>query len=209
VLGNDFYRIAHHDVFGTPRLHAKAIDLGCAAALLAELISTGHVIAVQGKLKIVERAAPPNWLAHAVLDQLIAEERRQHDIRTWLAFFAADATEDIARRLLRQGHVRREPVRRLGREVGVVYVPTDMNTAAMPWALMSHTLRNHQPLPYDQLCLAGLVQATGLDTYVLEGAPQADFEYLRRQVAQLPEPMRDLLFHTYAAVGAAVLAHRT
>ncbi|GAA1384724.1 GPP34 family phosphoprotein [Catellatospora chokoriensis] len=66
MLGDDYHRIAHHDVTGAPRQHARAIALGCTAALLAELISSRHVTAAQGTLKIDDRTPPQDSLAHTI-----------------------------------------------------------------------------------------------------------------------------------------------
>jgi hypothetical protein len=209
MLGDDYYRFAHHDVTGRPRLHPMAVDIGCAAALLGELIGTRHVTVEGTAVAVIERRPPSDSLMHVILDQLIAEDSRGHDVRTWLNFFAKDASKQIAQRLLRGNHVRMAPLRRLGRQTGVVYVPTDINKAALPWALLSQHVRRHDPLNYDELALAGLVVATGLDTFLLDDAPTETFDYLRDQVGRLWPPMRSLLHETHAAIGDAVLSHRT
>ncbi|NJP35819.1 GOLPH3/VPS74 family protein [Micromonospora thermarum] len=209
MLADDFFRLAHDDVTGRPRLRPKAVGIGCAAALLTELVNTRHITVADNRVTVVNKQPPADSLAHVVLDQLIAEAGREHNVRTWLAFLAGQAPEQVAHRLLRAGHVRMEAVRRLGRQTGVLYVPLDMNVAARPWALLSHSLRRHDPLDYESLCLAGLALATGLDAFLLDGAPAATFDYLRQAVGTLCPPMRELLFHTHAAIGDAVLAHRT
>ncbi|SCF48777.1 Golgi phosphoprotein 3 (GPP34) [Micromonospora matsumotoense] len=209
MLGNDYFRLAHNDVTGKPRLHPLAVDLGCAAALLAELIGTRRVHVEDSAISVADRRPPEDSLMHVILDQLIAEEGRRHDIRTWLNFLSKQAQTQLAQRLLRNGHVRISPVRRLGRQTGVLYVPVDMNVAAKPWALLSQRLRRHEPLNYDDLALAGLVLATGLESFLLDGATSATSEFLRHQVGRLWPLMRSLLHHTHAAIGDAVLAHRT
>jgi hypothetical protein len=207
LLADDFFRLAHHDVTGRPRLHPRAASNGLAAALLGELVAERRITIEQGRVDILDRTPPLDSLAHAILDQLIVEPQ-QHPLRTWLAFLSHTSTEQVAQRLLRAGHVRAEVSRRLIRQT-TIYVPTDMNTAAKPWALLSTKLRRHEPLDYEHLCLAGLCAVTGLDGYVLEGAPAATFDHLRHDVARLWSPMQQLLHHTQAAVGDAVLAHRT
>lgn len=130
VLADDFYRLAHHDVTGKPRLHTRAVGIGCAAALLTELVNTRHINVADNRVAVVGQHPPADSLAHVVLDQLIAEAGREHSVRTWLAFLAGQAAEQVANRLLRAGHVRMEAARRLGRQTGVLYVPVDMNLAA-------------------------------------------------------------------------------
>ncbi len=209
ALADDFYWLSHHDGTGKPRLHARAIELGCAAALLAELISSRHIGVEDDRITVLDSRPPADALMHLILDQVIAEAARAHSIRTWLAFLGQHAPGQIAMRLLRAGHVHMEAQRKLGRQVGVLYVPVDVNVAAWPWAMLSQHLRRHEPLEYEPLCLAGLALASGLHTYLLDGAPAETFDYLNRSVRTLWTPMRALLFHTHAAIGDAVLAHRT
>ncbi|GHJ45906.1 hypothetical protein Cs7R123_32480 [Catellatospora sp. TT07R-123] len=208
MIADDFFRIAHHDVTGKPRLHSRAVAIGLAASLLGELLAERRITLADGQLTITDRTPPSDSLTHAVLDQLV-DEPRQHTMQTWLAFLSQQATAQVAGRLQRAGHVRAEAGRRLLRTAGTVWVPTDMNTAAKPWALLSNQLRRHGPLDYHQLCLAGLCHVTGLDSYVIEGAPPATYEHMRNQIGTLWPPMQDLLHHTRTAIGNAVLAHRT
>jgi hypothetical protein len=57
--------------------------------------------------------------------------------------------------------------------------------------------------------LAGLVTATGLDTYVLADTPPHARPYLQRVVGGLPPSLREVVAQTAAAVGDAVLNART
>ncbi len=209
MLADDFYWLSHHDGTGRPRLHARAVELGCAAAILAELVGSRHIGVADDQITVLDRRAPADWLTCLVLDQVVAESARAHTVRTWLAFLGRRAPEQIAQRLLRARRVRVQAQRKLGRHVGVLYVPVDTNAAAWPWAMLSQRLRRHDPLEYEPLCLAGLALACGLHTFVLDGAPDETFAYLNRAVRHLWPPMRALLFHTHAAIGEAVLAHRT
>ena len=208
MLGDDFYRLAHHDVTGKPRLNSLATKVGCAAALLAELVGTRHVAIEDTAVSVVDRHPPEDSLMHLVLDHLIKEEGRRHDVSTWLTFLSKDACTQIAERLLRGGHVRMTPVRKLGRQTGVLYVPVDINQAALPWALLSQQIRRHQPMNYNDLALAGLTVATGLEKLLLIDAPSETLEFLQSQVSTLWPPMTSLLRYTHEAIGAAVLAHR-
>ncbi|MCP2325223.1 hypothetical protein HDA40_003730 [Hamadaea flava] len=208
MLGDDFFRLAHDDGTGRPRLHAKALNVGCAAALLAELISTRHIEVDDTGVLIKNRQPPEDSLMHVVLDHLVKEEGRRHSVSTWLTFFSKDAVTQIAERLLRGGHVEMTPVRKLGRQTGLLYIPVDRNEAARPWAVLSQLLRRHEPLAYHELALAGLTVATGLERWLLMDAPLKTFEFLHSQVANLWPPMTCLLRYTHEVIGEAVLAHR-
>jgi hypothetical protein len=175
-----------------------------AAALLGELVLSGHVGIRDGRVMVARSAAPADALGHAVLDHLISEPVN-HPVRTWLAFLARTAHADVAVRMLRAGHLREQVSRRLWGRRAVRYVPTDMNTAAWPWARLSTLLRAGRALDAFDTVLGGLVLATDLHRAVLLGASVDLVADLRRVVAVAPPAVRDLIAHTEAAVGDAVI----
>jgi hypothetical protein len=207
-LADDFWRLAHHDVSGKPRLNGRAAGLGLAAALVAELMWAGKINARDGRLWVMDKSPPSDALAHTILDQLVAQP--QHNtIRIWLDFLSHDASEQVAQRLWRAGHVRRETSRRLLRPNGVRWVPVDCNTAHWPTARLSTHLRNRTPMNHADAFLAGLATATGLDEHLLQDAPASTHEYLLHLIATAAPPLHELLVHTHAAVGESVLSYRT
>jgi Golgi phosphoprotein 3 GPP34 len=203
VLGDDYFRVAHHDVTGRPRLNHRVLSLGLAAALLGELLALRHVD-IGDEVVVLDRRPPRDALAHAVLDEVLGEAWTL-PVRMWLAFLADSAYRRVGERLARTGqvHMRRRWAR------GVTFVPTDMNVAAMPAAVLSQKVRRGVELVYDERCLAGLVVATGLEVLLLDGAPPEVAQRLQWAVTRLWPPMLRLLEHTQAAVGDAVLSHRT
>jgi Golgi phosphoprotein 3 GPP34 len=205
-LADQLFLAAHDDVTGRPRQRPRAIGLGLAGALLGELMLAGKITVEGGLMVPTAGYAPPDALAHAVLDQLTAE-RERHGVRTWIAYLGQSATQRVAARLERKGHVREVEVRRLLR-VEVRWAPTDMSTAATPGALLRHHLDHRQPLEIGEIALAGLVEAIGLSPVVLWGVQSRTVEYRDWCVSTLAAPLRALIAETTAAVGAAVLSHR-
>ncbi|GID29531.1 GOLPH3/VPS74 family protein [Paractinoplanes brasiliensis] len=206
LVADDLFRLAHRDHDGRPLLDEHVTGLGLAAALLAELVLARRLALPGGQVIIVDAEPPIDALAHTVLDRLAAE-RAALPVRTWLAYLARTAHHDVADRLSRAGHLRKRTERRLlGRRVR--YVPTDMNTAAWPWARLSGRLKKGQPLDGFDTVLGGLVLATDLYRTVLLGHA-ADIETgLRAAVTTAPAPVRELLAHTEAAVGDAIITRR-
>ncbi|GIE91900.1 GOLPH3/VPS74 family protein [Actinoplanes regularis] len=206
LVADDFFRLAHRDHDGRPLLDEHVTGLGLAAALLAELVLARRLALPGGQVIIVDATPPIDALAHTVLDRLAAEQAAL-PVRTWLAYLARTAQRDIADRLTRAGHLRQTTGRGLfGRRVR--YVPTDMNTAAWPWARLSSRLQKGQPLDGFDTVLGGLVLATDLYRTVLLGH-SADLEAgLRAAAADAPAPVRELLAHTEAAVGDAIITRR-
>jgi Golgi phosphoprotein 3 GPP34 len=205
-LGDQLFLAAHDDVTGKPRQRRRAIALGLAAAMLGELMLLEKVTVEGGLVVPVARYAPQDALAHAVLDQL-AGEREAHGLRTWIAYLGQSATQRVAERLERQGHLRQVEIRRLLR-VQPRWVPTDMSTAATPAALLRHHLNHQQPLEIPEIVLAGLVDAVGLSPAVLWAVPARTLEYRDWCLSTLAAPLRQLIAETTAAVAAAVLSQQ-
>ena len=89
-LADDFFLLTRNPRTGAPYLKPSAQRLGLAAALLAELMLTGH-LTIQSSVVVVRGSSPPNdTLAHVVLDQ-IAAARRPPPVGSCLHFLARRA----------------------------------------------------------------------------------------------------------------------
>ncbi|MGC5661712.1 GOLPH3/VPS74 family protein [Micromonospora sp. WMMD723] len=208
LIANDFYFLAHHDQTGQPRLFPAAISLGLAAGLLMELHYAGRISFSQGAVHVWrDGPTPADWLQHKILDRMLSEQQNT-PVRQWLSFLATTAEEQVAQRMTQAGLLREQTTGPRWRR-RTVYVPTDINTAAWPWARLSQQLRNRRDLFEHDVLLAGLVLRTQLDTALLDGASWLARDYLARLVRQLWPPWPELLGELGAAVGAAVLSHRT
>lgn len=207
LISDDFFRLAHNDISGKPLLHPVALSTGVAAGLLADLVWFGYVHIGDGDVWLVSRPGVPlpsdRVLAKVV--QMLWHER--HPLSTWLEFLATGAVGEVAARLGAAGQLRRERSRR-GLRSTVTYKPTDLLEAARPRAVLATRLMAGQPIEPWYVVLGGLMAATGLDVDALAGSPDGR-AYLRWLVAGASAPMRELFAHTEAAIGAAVLAHRT
>ncbi|MEU8217305.1 GPP34 family phosphoprotein [Micromonospora taraxaci] len=206
-IADEFFYMAHDDQTGRPRLFGTALASGLAAALLVELYYERRITFEHGKVDVLQRFPPKDWLQHLVLDQLIAQPQHT-DTRTWLAFLATTAYEQVATRMWQVGLLQQTQVSRLWRQ-RTVYVPTDINTAAWSWARLSQQVRNHRQLDHFDIALAGLTLHTQLDTALLDGAPYSAHAHLRQLVNQSWLPLRDLLADLSSVIGAGVLSHRT
>ncbi len=204
LLADDFFRLAHYDVTGRPMLHPVALSTGLAAALLGELVWTGH-LGIQAGHVFPRAGVPFDPVSAKVLTLLT---RESHPLRTWLEFLAQRAVVEVAGRLDRAGHIRVERSRRRLRET-VNYVPTNRLEASRPVSVLATRLNNCLDLDEWYVCLAGLMAATGLHTRVLAGASSESHTYMRQLIAGLSPAMQELFAHTEVLVGTAVLAHRT
>ena len=208
ALADEFFRLAHHDTTGKPLLHPRATDLGLAAALLGELFAGRKIVIQDGRLYPWQRTPPSDALAHATLDQLLAQPQHT-EVRVWLGFLGASAYASVADRLWRAGHVRPVTGKRLLRRDTVTYVPTDLLTAAGPWVHLTSILRRGEPVGWPEGFLLCLTAATGLDAFLLRDLPSEAVDHCRRLCAAAPAPISELTAITAAAVGDAVLSYRT
>ena len=138
-----------------------------------------------------------------MLDQLIGESQHQA-VRTWLCIPGPVATTSVGERLARAGVLRRQENRRLLRTT-VSYLPIDLNAAAWPATrLRALVERPEQPRCRTPPC-SGWSAAAGLTREVLWSAGPRAHHRLATLVQSLPAPLKELVVHTEAAVGAAVL----
>ncbi|WP_320069644.1 GOLPH3/VPS74 family protein [Micromonospora sp. RTGN7] len=203
LTADEFYLIAHNDSRGKAKLHPSATNIGLAAGLLGELVIFGQVTITAGNVVVVDRRPPADALAHTVLDQLIGEPQHQA-VRTWLSFLGQSAVTSVAERLARAGVLRRHEGRRLLR-TSVSYVPIDLNAVAWPATRLRALLDRPEPPNVPDALLFGLVAATGLTREVLWSAGTRAHHRLSVLIPALPPPLKELVAHTEAAVGAAVL----
>ncbi|HET8681903.1 MAG TPA: GPP34 family phosphoprotein [Micromonosporaceae bacterium] len=212
MLADDFFRIAHSDSTGRPRLHARAARVGLGAALLAELMLGGHLTVEYSWLVVVDRQPPGDTLAHTVLEQLLAEPHHRA-VRTWLDFLSRTAVEAVGERLVRAGHATCKVSGWRRKRRTTLCVPTDMSAAAWPETRLRMLLSGRGRWTWPDVVLVGLVGATGLAQQVLAQQALWDVEPASRHhraevVAWLPSDLRELLAQAEAAIGDAVLSHR-
>jgi len=203
LIADEFYLIAHNDSRGKAKLHPAATGLGLAGGLLGELILYGHITVTAGQISVIDRRPPADALAHTVLDQLVGESQHR-ELRTWLSFLAQSATTSVGERLARAGVLRRQESRRLLRTT-VSYLPIDLNAVAWPATRLRALLDRPDPPGVPDALLLGLVVAAGLTREVLWSAGPRAHHRLNVLIPALPAPLKELVAHTEAAVGAAVL----
>lgn len=207
LLADEFFLVALDDRTGRLRLSPNVFGLGLAGALLGELVLEERITVDGDRLQVRNRRPTTDALTHTILDHLLAEAT-VHPLRTWLVFLARRSREQVAERLWRAGHIRRERSRRLW-HTELIYPPTDVNTAYQPTARLSNALSRGYQFTWPDAALAGLVLATGLDGHLLYTSDPAGRDYLRHIVEHLTPSLHGLVWHLHAAVGDAVLTGRT
>lgn len=203
LVADDLFLMAHDDVTGRPFLQPRAIGLGLAGGLLAELMLPDKLRLWNGLVVGGDSAPATGHLADGVLG-VIADERELHPVCDWLAFLGRTAAGDVARRLAGAGYLHQASARR---RRGPQWVPVDPDCAFAPLGRARQALEVGRPPAY-AIVLAGLAFACGLGPQLLPyGSPDARHN-LHHATALLPSSVQELIAQTQAAVDKAVLAHR-
>nr|BFE61573.1 hypothetical protein GCM10020063_060990 [Dactylosporangium thailandense] len=207
LAATDYWMLSHHERSGHLLIPRRVVAIGLAAALLAELLAE-DLIGFDQEYRVVPVSVfpPRDAVAHHVLDQLYGEDRLP--VPVWLRHLAQTAYESVAGRMVRQGLVVRVEDRRLLGRSRTVYRPVDPNAFGWPAARLHIFLLEQRVFTDADLILAGLAKVTGLHVRALEGGGPAAERYLDAQLAALQPMYRQLLTHTAAVVGSAVMTGR-
>ena len=207
-LADDLFLTAHDTVKGKSLLTPATLGLGLAAALLGELVLWRRLDIADAKIVLIDDRPTGDPAATAVLDQLLREGHHRA-VRDWISFLATGIAIDLVeRRLSRAALVQRQEKRGL-LSSKVYFVPTDSMVAGWPATRVRTLIGRGEMLDVPDLVLAGLILATGLDQHVFVTLDTRGrgllFDQLRRR---LPAMLQELVGHTEAAVGDAVMARR-
>ena len=204
-LADDLYLVAHHEQTGKPHLQPRALGLGLAGTLLAELMLSRSIRLWRGVITAADGILPGDDLARSVLGQ-VASEREHLPPRDWLLYLARTAAGDVARRLEQSGYLTRVSTWRFGRRER--WVPVDADCAFAPLVRVKSALGPSGPVAAQNAALGGLAAACGLGHQLALYLPPNAHRRLEEAAAQLDPGLRDLIAQTQAAVDSALLAHR-
>jgi Golgi phosphoprotein 3 GPP34 len=184
--------------------------------LLAELMLDGRIDLHHGRILVVNNAPVRDLLCQTVLEDIVTENKHRrmpHTVRIWLVYLGHSAVDLIRGRLCVNGIVEEIPARRWWGSPTKAYRATDVTAALGPEAAV-HSLLAHREPPGDltqTVTFAALADACGLLgrlTWWHEHRLR-----MRRRLAEfrakLPRSLGELVDHTEAAVGDAVLSQRT
>jgi Golgi phosphoprotein 3 (GPP34) len=204
-IADDLYLLAHDDSTGRPFLQSRALGVGLAAGLLAELAIAG-AISVRAD-RVLPGALTPRTrgLAGYVLGVMLSE-RETHSARDWLVFLAATAEQDVARRLEGSGYLVQVPSRRPWRPAH--WVPLDADCAFAPVIRVRAVLEASAKSTAADVLLTGLAAACGLGPRLLPYGPPDGRQRLDAAIRLLHPDLRELIGQAQAAVDSAVLSHR-
>jgi hypothetical protein len=205
LVADDLYLMAHHDVSGRALLQPRPLGIGLGGALLAELMLGGGITLRPDGAVLAGRTWPGEDLARQVRDQ-VATEQEPRPVREWLLFLARNAAQDVAGRLERAGYLTR--VRSWVPWRPARCVPVDSDWALASLLRVRSALDPARPFAAHEAALAGLAVASGLGFRLDQYLPPAG-RSPQEAVALLGPDLHELIGQTQAAVGSALLSHRT
>lgn len=206
-LADDLYLLAHHDVTGRPFLQPRALRLGLAGGLLAELIFDGSIWLRGGRVGLagqMREVRPDDDLLHRIVT-VVRAERDLRPLTDWLAYLATGAQPEVAARLAAAGYLAREQSWRPGR---ARWVPVDPDAAFAPLARVRAALDPARSSTVPDVVLTGLAAGCGLGPRVLPFGPPGARRWLDEALGVLRPDLRELIAQVQLAVDSAVLAHR-
>jgi hypothetical protein len=202
-VADELYLIAHHELTGRPHLAPRAVGLGLAGALLAELVLADAITIEAGAVSSVWPDQAGDQLTAAVAARIAGE--RTLPVADWLAFLARTAAGDVAARLAHAGYLVSAP-RRSWRAAR--WVPADPDCAFAPVARLNAALELSRPGDGQVVALAGLATACGLGPRLFLYLPPGARARIDALVPVLGPGLGEVIAQAQAAVDAALLAHR-
>jgi hypothetical protein len=206
-LADDFYLIGLDGRNNRPRLHAKAMSLGVAAALMAELVLNNYIQIHQNQILVASRHYAPEGREHAdMLSAIMAEP--QHQLPVWLTYFAQTSVDVVQERLVARRflHVESRGVLRSKQ----TYVADDPMSVEWRSLRIARLISKRDIRTWEDLSIIGLIVATGLTDAVMWNAAPEDRENLLVILRYLnDEPsLHALITQVETLIAAAVLSQR-
>lgn len=184
----------------------RTVELGLAGALLADLVRKARIeLPASGSegepiVTVADSTPPADDLAGQVLLRIDNEPEKWH-VQQWLSVLSQGAYDRVRDRLVRDGLVYAETSTNLLGWARTRYV-ADPNASYWPCARLAHRVSRFSIPEDDDLVLAGLCRALGIDGRFLQDASSKAVEQLYQAIDGLPLPVGVLLDELDKAAGS-------
>lgn len=105
LVADDLYLLGHDDRSGKPLLQPRALGIGLAGALLAELMLEDWIGLRRDSAVVIVRSVSQDAVQRHPQLKLIADEPGPQPVRAWLRYLAGRAAPDVALRLEQAGYL--------------------------------------------------------------------------------------------------------
>jgi hypothetical protein len=206
LIYDAFLITAYHD-FYKPAVAPRVIGLGLGAALLAELVISGHLTVRSHEGSDLaspeQRGQPPQDSLGLWLVELVRSEPVPLAVPEWLQYLAiADIQTKTAEHMAVAGLMVREEHRTRWRQrTQVTYEVADALIAQAPLARMRlHLATMAHRMPLVDAFLMAITEAVGLSKSLYSQMPPVAREYAEGHLRILPEPLQTVRGHLISAV---------
>ncbi|WP_199038195.1 GPP34 family phosphoprotein [Glycomyces salinus] len=202
---------SHHD-FYKPAVTPYVTGLGLGAALIAELVLSGHLdvhVRDGSKLALGDHGAgPPSDSLGLWLVELVRAEPEPLPVPEWLEFLTvADIYTKTAEHMVIAGLMVQIRQRTRWRRTQVAYAAKDALVAGAPLARMrGHLTAMARRMPLPDAFLMALTEAVGLSKSLYSQTPSGAYEYAQAHVKALPAPLQAVRGHLAAAVADTAIS---
>ena len=196
LLADDLYLLAHHDVTGRAYLQPRALGIGLAGGLLAELVFADAIRVGGGHVTQIGGSRAHDRLGQQVLT-VLARDREWRPAGEWLVFLAARAADHVAARLADSGYLSQVSSRRPWRAPR--WVPVSSDCAFAPLGRMQAVLDPARTAATPDVALAGLAVACGLGPRLLPYGPAGARRHRRADRRQRSHRVQEAYFYACSA----------
>jgi hypothetical protein len=201
-LRDDLFLLAHDDA-GRLIGAEPGVGAGLAGATLIDLLLSGRVAVVGGRLDVLDDAPTGDEETDATVEA-IAANTAPAGPRAWVSWISHGAYERIGSALVEAGVVRRATVRRLGFLPSTRHLPGNPDDLVRVRSRLRYAIHGRQPAEPATAALCGLVRVLRLESSLLLNMPTSDLLLALERMTEVNEaPVRQVTAAVEAVITAA------
>ncbi|CAM3501323.1 GPP34 family phosphoprotein [Kibdelosporangium persicum] len=194
-LSESLFFLGHDPFTGKARIRGHVLDIGLAAAALADLLCDERLTLDRGTVVPVSRYATGEPIADRMLERVIAEPER-YGVRDWVEHLAESIFDIVVENLTVRELVIPQEKRGMFRH-SLHYQPADLRIASTPRAAIRSAMLGRTECDLPVATLALIAWTIGLDKVC---APESLTEWVERAKEVIVAPFDGLIAGTGAAV---------
>lgn len=201
-LRDDLFLLAHDDA-GRLLGGEPSVGAGLAGATLIDLLLSGRVAVVGGRLDVLDESPTGDEETDATIEAIAANDAPSGP-RAWVSWISHGAYERVGDALVAAEVVRRTTVRRLGLLPSARCVAANPDDLVRVRARLRYAILGRQPAEPATAALCGLVRVLRLESSLLLNMPTSDLLLALERMTEVNDaPVRQVTAAVEAVVTAA------
>jgi hypothetical protein len=201
-LRDDLFLLAHDDA-GRLTVHEATIEAGLAGAALIDLLLTGRVAVLDGRLAVIDQGPTGDSETDATIDA-IAANTEPCGPRAWVSWIAQGSYQRIGDGLVAAGRIDRTTVRRLGLVTATRCLPTDDADLVRVRSRLRFAIHGKDQPDPATAAMCGLVRVLRMEASLLLSMPTSELLLaLERLAADSELAVRQVTSAVEAVITAA------